>query len=140
MKGIPMALLLLTLVAVASFQDIAAVAAGSAPVPNEVCDAKCRSPCSLKKAGRCMGLCMMRCTDCQGCVPSGPYASKDECPCYKDKKSPNRLPWDTIWSPHGREHHRHNRDSTGNTGTRMASDRPLSRCRSRGWSPGGVFF
>lgn len=66
--------------------------AGSAPpaVPEGVCDAKCRSRCSLKKAGRCMGLCMMCCADCEGCVPSGPYASKDECPCYRDKKSPKR--------------------------------------------------
>jgi hypothetical protein len=31
---------------------------------------------------------MMCCGKCQGCVPSGPYASKDECPCYRDMKSP----------------------------------------------------
>lgn len=60
----------------------------SGAVPDGVCDGKCRSRCSLKKAGRCMGLCMMCCGKCQGCVPSGPYASKDECPCYRDMKSP----------------------------------------------------
>ncbi|RLN33248.1 uncharacterized protein C2845_PM03G11120 [Panicum miliaceum] len=91
MKAIPAAaLLLLVLVAAASLQDLA-VAAGAdnaAPVPDGVCDGKCWSRCSLKKAGRCMGLCMMCCGKCQGCVPSGPYASKDECPCYRDMKSP----------------------------------------------------
>ncbi|KAF8664312.1 hypothetical protein HU200_054862 [Digitaria exilis] len=91
MKGIPVALLLLALVAAASLPDLAVAAdngAAAAPVPDAVCDGKCRSRCSLKVAGRCMGLCMMCCRDCKGCVPSGPYASKDECPCYRDKKSP----------------------------------------------------
>ena len=60
----------------------------SGAAPDGVCDGKCRSRCSLKKAGRCMGLCMMCCGKCGGCVPSGPYASKDECPCYRDMKSP----------------------------------------------------
>ncbi|CAN6225923.1 unnamed protein product [Urochloa humidicola] len=86
MKGIPVAaLFLLVLVAAAAFQDLAVAAEGDA---GGVCDGKCRSRCSLKKAGRCMGLCMMCCGKCQGCVPSGPYASKDECPCYRDMKSP----------------------------------------------------
>ncbi|NP_001150531.1 GIR1 precursor [Zea mays] len=88
MKAIPVALLLLVLVAAASsFKHLAEAADGGA-VPDGVCDGKCRSRCSLKKAGRCMGLCMMCCGKCQGCVPSGPYASKDECPCYRDMKSP----------------------------------------------------
>ncbi|CAN6199656.1 unnamed protein product [Urochloa humidicola] len=89
MKGIHAALFLLGLLAAASFQDLAVAADGDAGgVPDGVCDGKCRSRCSLKKAGRCMGLCMMCCGKCQGCVPSGPYASKDECPCYRDMKSP----------------------------------------------------
>lgn len=120
MKAIPVALLLLVLVAAASsFKHLAEAAGNFSPpnlteplqgeilspfckylttpcvciadggaVPDGVCDGKCRSRCSLKKAGRCMGLCMMCCGKCQGCVPSGPYASKDECPCYRDMKSP----------------------------------------------------
>lgn len=59
-----------------------------AVVPDSVCDAKCQKRCSLKVAGRCMGLCKMCCGKCSGCVPSGPYASKDECPCYRDMTSP----------------------------------------------------
>ncbi|GJN32945.1 hypothetical protein PR202_gb21490 [Eleusine coracana subsp. coracana] len=73
--------LLLVLVVSASVPDHAVAADG-------VCNAKCQSRCSLKKAGRCMGLCMMCCGKCAGCVPSGPYASKDECPCYRDMTSP----------------------------------------------------
>ncbi|CAL5085423.1 unnamed protein product [Urochloa decumbens] len=92
MKGIPVLALslLFVLVAAASLQDLAVAAddAAGGGVPYGVCDGKCRSRCSLKKAGRCMGLCMMCCGKCQGCVPSGPYASKDECPCYRDMKSP----------------------------------------------------
>ncbi|CAD6217403.1 unnamed protein product [Miscanthus lutarioriparius] len=89
MKAIPVALLLLVLVAAASFLDLTVAADnGGGAVPDGVCDGKCRSRCSLKKAGRCMDLCMMCCGKCQGCVPSGPYASKDECPCYRDMKSP----------------------------------------------------
>ncbi|EER97475.1 hypothetical protein BDA96_02G378000 [Sorghum bicolor] len=90
MRTIPAVLLLLILVAAAaaSFQGLTVAADTSGAVPDGVCDGKCRSRCSLKKAGRCMGLCMMCCGKCQGCVPSGPYASKDECPCYRDMKSP----------------------------------------------------
>ncbi|KAL6656890.1 hypothetical protein ACP70R_004670 [Stipagrostis hirtigluma subsp. patula] len=82
------ALLLLFLVAgaAASFQDLAVAADG--PVPDGVCDTKCKIRCSEKVAGRCYGLCMMCCGRCAGCVPSGPRASKDECPCYRDMTSP----------------------------------------------------
>ncbi|KAK3127576.1 hypothetical protein QOZ80_7AG0575240 [Eleusine coracana subsp. coracana] len=79
--------LLLILVVSASVQDLG-VAADGVPAADGVCNAKCRSRCSLKKAGRCMGLCMMCCGKCAGCVPSGPYASKDQCPCYRDMTSP----------------------------------------------------
>ncbi|KAL6856217.1 hypothetical protein ACP4OV_019019 [Aristida adscensionis] len=79
--------LLLLFLSLASLHDLA-VAGDGAAVPDGVCDGKCRSRCSLKKAGRCMGLCMMCCGKCSGCVPSGPYASKDECPCYRDMVSP----------------------------------------------------
>ncbi|XP_062190165.1 peamaclein-like [Phragmites australis] len=85
MKAISVTLVLLLFVLVASFQDDTVVA-DNAAVPDGACDAKCRSRCSLKKAGRCFGLCTMCCGKCQGCVPSGPYASKDECPCYRDMK------------------------------------------------------
>uniref|UniRef100_A0A0E0AM51 Gibberellin regulated protein n=1 Tax=Oryza glumipatula TaxID=40148 RepID=A0A0E0AM51_9ORYZ len=84
--------LLATLLVAASFQDLTVAADGGGggvvPVPDSVCDAKCQKRCSLKVAGRCMGLCKMCCHDCGGCVPSGPYASKDECPCYRDMVSP----------------------------------------------------
>ncbi|KAL5198146.1 hypothetical protein ABZP36_001658 [Zizania latifolia] len=81
-----LALLALLLVA-ASNQDLTVAADGGA-VADAVCDAKCQKRCSLKVAGRCIGLCKMCCGRCNGCVPSGPYASKDECPCYRDMTSP----------------------------------------------------
>ncbi|KAE8804717.1 peamaclein-like [Hordeum vulgare] len=103
MKPFPLTLALLSLFLVASCQDLAVAAdggqeqdaggdvgasAGAAPVPDGVCEAKCKNRCSQKVAGRCMGLCTMCCGKCAGCVPSGPLASKDECPCYRDMKSP----------------------------------------------------
>uniref|UniRef100_A0A0D9X117 Gibberellin regulated protein n=1 Tax=Leersia perrieri TaxID=77586 RepID=A0A0D9X117_9ORYZ len=85
-------LAIIFLLVAASFQDLTVAAdGGGEPVPDSVCDAKCQKRCSLKVAGRCMGLCKMCCHDCKGCVPSGPYASKDECPCYRDKLSPKTL-------------------------------------------------
>uniref|UniRef100_A0ACD5V100 Uncharacterized protein n=1 Tax=Avena sativa TaxID=4498 RepID=A0ACD5V100_AVESA len=89
MKLLPVTVALLALFLVASYQDLAVAADGAAAaVPDSVCDGKCRKRCSQKVAGRCMGLCMMCCGKCAGCVPSGPEASKDECPCYRDMKSP----------------------------------------------------
>ncbi|CAM0906559.1 unnamed protein product [Alopecurus aequalis] len=87
MKLLPITLALLALFLVASYQDLTVAADGGA-VPDSVCNGKCKNRCSQKVAGRCMGLCMMCCGRCAGCVPSGPYASKDECPCYRDMKSP----------------------------------------------------
>ncbi|KAL6856218.1 hypothetical protein ACP4OV_019020 [Aristida adscensionis] len=81
-------LLLLALLAAASLQDLAVSAEGHGGVPDGVCDGKCKTRCSEKKAGRCYELCMMCCGRCAGCVPSGPRASKDECPCYRDMTSP----------------------------------------------------
>ncbi|XP_062187726.1 peamaclein-like [Phragmites australis] len=87
MKAVSATLVLLLLFMVsASFQDLTVAADGV--VPDVVCDAKCRNRCSQKAGGRCMGYCMMCCGKCSGCVPSGPFASKDECPCYRDLKSP----------------------------------------------------
>ncbi|KAM3384571.1 hypothetical protein ACQJBY_008920 [Aegilops geniculata] len=95
MKPLPVTLALLALFLAASFQDLAVAAdadgagdVGSVPVPDSVCEGKCKNRCSQKVAGRCMGLCMMCCGKCAGCVPSGPLAPKDECPCYRDMKSP----------------------------------------------------
>ncbi|CAA0827893.1 Gibberellin-regulated protein 10 [Striga hermonthica] len=51
------------------------------------CDKECNRRCS--KAGRkdrCLKYCGICCGDC-GCVPSGTYGNKDECPCYRDKKN-----------------------------------------------------
>ncbi|TVU38136.1 hypothetical protein EJB05_11490 [Eragrostis curvula] len=88
MKAISGTLVLLLLVVVAtSFQDLAVSADGGVPADG-ACDAKCRLRCSEKVAGRCMDYCMMCCGRCAGCVPSGPRASKDECPCYRDMRSP----------------------------------------------------
>uniref|UniRef100_A0A453B6L7 Uncharacterized protein n=1 Tax=Aegilops tauschii subsp. strangulata TaxID=200361 RepID=A0A453B6L7_AEGTS len=69
------------------YADADGVGSG-APVLDSVCEGKCKNRCSQKVAGRCMGLCMMCCGKCAGCVPSGPLAPKDECPCYRDMKSP----------------------------------------------------
>uniref|UniRef100_A0ACD5UZW1 Uncharacterized protein n=1 Tax=Avena sativa TaxID=4498 RepID=A0ACD5UZW1_AVESA len=90
MKLLPVTLVLLALFLFASYQDLAVAAEGAAAAvpPDSVCDGKCRKRCSQKVAGRCMGLCMMCCGKCAGCVPSGPTASKDECSCYRDMKSP----------------------------------------------------
>ncbi|VAH44238.1 unnamed protein product [Triticum turgidum subsp. durum] len=101
MKPLPVTLALLALFLVASYQDLTVAAdadadadaagagdVGAVPVPDSVCEGKCKNRCSQKVAGRCMGLCMMCCGKCAGCVPSGPLAPKDECPCYRDMKSP----------------------------------------------------
>ncbi|GMH23749.1 hypothetical protein Nepgr_025592 [Nepenthes gracilis] len=55
--------------------------------PTGFCDAKCGVRCS--KAGvkdRCLKYCGICCREC-GCVPSGTYGNKNECPCYRDKKN-----------------------------------------------------
>uniref|UniRef100_J3MMK2 Gibberellin regulated protein n=2 Tax=Oryza brachyantha TaxID=4533 RepID=J3MMK2_ORYBR len=92
MRDLPVtvAALLAILLVAASYQDLVLTVAadGGGVVPDGVCDAKCQKRCSMKVAGRCMGLCKMCCGKCGGCVPSGPYASKDECPCYRDMVSP----------------------------------------------------
>ncbi|KGN62465.1 peamaclein [Cucumis sativus] len=51
------------------------------------CGWKCRRRCS--KAGvrdRCMKYCGICCEKC-GCVPSGTYGNKHECPCYGNLKN-----------------------------------------------------
>ncbi|EMS50831.1 hypothetical protein TRIUR3_20452 [Triticum urartu] len=93
MKPLPVSVALLALFLAASYQDLAVAAGadgggGGVPVPDGVCEGKCKNRCSQKVAGRCMGLCMMCCGKCAGCVPLGPLAPKDECPCYRDMKSP----------------------------------------------------
>ncbi|XP_047937625.1 peamaclein-like [Salvia hispanica] len=51
------------------------------------CDQKCATRCSKAgRADRCLKYCHICCDKC-GCVPSGTYGNKDECPCYRDMKN-----------------------------------------------------
>ncbi|KAJ9562337.1 hypothetical protein OSB04_007497 [Centaurea solstitialis] len=53
------------------------------------CDNKCEVRCSRSGwKDRCLKYCGICCGKCNGCVPSGPYASKAQCPCYRDMKNP----------------------------------------------------
>ncbi|KAJ0754033.1 putative gibberellin regulated protein [Helianthus annuus] len=67
-----------------------AYAISPAPSPSRFgCDKKCALRCS--KSGwkdRCLKYCGICCGKCNGCVPSGPYAPKAQCPCYRDMKNP----------------------------------------------------
>ncbi|XP_010065940.1 peamaclein [Eucalyptus grandis] len=56
------------------------------------CGNKCKGRCA--KAGvmdRCVKYCNICCQEC-GCVPSGTYGNKHECPCYRDKRSSKGKP------------------------------------------------
>nr|ABN12953.1 GASA-like protein [Gymnadenia conopsea] len=49
------------------------------------CGEKCKVRCSkASDHDRCLRYCGVCCNLC-GCVPSGTYGNKDECPCYRDK-------------------------------------------------------
>ncbi|KAJ6419796.1 hypothetical protein OIU84_029839 [Salix udensis] len=64
--------------------DVASPPPPSPAIPS-FCDPKCKVRCS--KSGRyqrCYHFCIICCKACK-CVPSGPYANKSECPCYRDK-------------------------------------------------------
>ncbi|OWM82124.1 peamaclein-like [Punica granatum] len=55
--------------------------------PPTFCDSKCSARCA--KAGvmdRCLKYCGLCCKQC-GCVPSGTYGNKSECPCYGNMKN-----------------------------------------------------
>ncbi|KAK9734372.1 hypothetical protein RND81_04G135500 [Saponaria officinalis] len=60
------------------------------PAPaSAICKKKCGERCALKGAGsRCESYCLMCCGKCDGCVPSGTSGNLDQCPCYRDMKSP----------------------------------------------------
>ncbi|KAI3500365.1 hypothetical protein L1887_36186 [Cichorium endivia] len=63
-----------------------------APVPSPSgsfgCDKKCELRCSRSGWRKmCLKLCGICCGKCKGCVPSGPYANKAQCPCYRDMKN-----------------------------------------------------
>ncbi|KAK1410301.1 hypothetical protein QVD17_36836 [Tagetes erecta] len=65
-------------------------ATAPSPAPSALgCDEKCETRCA--KSGykeQCVRLCGICCGKCNGCVPSGPYVDKAECPCYRDMKNP----------------------------------------------------
>ncbi|CAK9155399.1 unnamed protein product [Ilex paraguariensis] len=85
MKLVFATLLFVSLVLSSSF--IQTTMAGSS-----FCDSKCGVRCS--KAGlqdRCLKYCGICCEECN-CVPSGTYGNKNECPCYRDKKTSKGKP------------------------------------------------
>ncbi|KAK1440689.1 hypothetical protein QVD17_06518 [Tagetes erecta] len=97
MNHLPIAPLLLILIA--TFLLISSATATTAPSPSPApapaaldtlgCDAKCTYRCSRSGwRDRCLKYCGICCGKCQGCVPSGPYADKGQCPCYRDLKNP----------------------------------------------------
>ncbi|GMI90533.1 hypothetical protein HRI_002722600 [Hibiscus trionum] len=51
------------------------------------CGPKCASRCSKSwKPEMCLQTCTACCNTCEGCVPAGPTASKEVCPCYAKYK------------------------------------------------------
>ncbi|XP_010685206.2 peamaclein [Beta vulgaris subsp. vulgaris] len=52
-----------------------------------ICVSKCAYRCSRNPRNLCKKLCMSCCASCKGCVPSGPFGDKNQCPCYRDIKN-----------------------------------------------------
>ncbi|XP_039051424.1 peamaclein-like isoform X1 [Hibiscus syriacus] len=58
-----------------------------AQVQRPDCQPKCASRCSKSwKPKMCLKTCTACCNTCQGCVPVGPTANKEVCPCYAKYK------------------------------------------------------
>ncbi|KAK9067020.1 hypothetical protein SSX86_014344 [Deinandra increscens subsp. villosa] len=78
------ALLLLALL----FTSAYAISPVPSPASRFGCNKKCELRCSRSgRRDRCLKYCGICCGKCNGCVPSGPYASKAQCPCYRDMKN-----------------------------------------------------
>lgn len=61
--------------------------AGPPTSQSPFCNAKCGVRCSAaSRKDRCLEYCGICCSKC-GCVPSGTYGNRDECPCYRDLKN-----------------------------------------------------
>ncbi|KAD4888218.1 hypothetical protein R6Q59_034698 [Mikania micrantha] len=73
------------------FTSALAVSPKRKPIPSLSkfrCDKKCNLRCSRSGwMDRCLKYCGICCGKCNGCVPSGPYASKAQCPCYRDMRN-----------------------------------------------------
>lgn len=96
MKKAVYASLLLVLLFAISCQEATSAATNNnemktaSPTPDAYgCGNKCGTRCKNVKARpeRCLFYCKLCCNKCDGCVPSGQYGNKDECPCYRDMKS-----------------------------------------------------
>ncbi|XP_039041870.1 gibberellin-regulated protein 3-like [Hibiscus syriacus] len=58
-----------------------------AQVQRPDCVPKCESRCSKSwKPKMCLKTCIACCNTCEGCVPPGPTANKEVCPCYAQYK------------------------------------------------------
>ncbi|KAK9067014.1 hypothetical protein SSX86_014338 [Deinandra increscens subsp. villosa] len=83
------ALLLLALLFTSTYAISPTGAPGPSPASKFGCDKKCELRCSRSGwRDRCLKYCGICCGKCNGCVPSGPYANKAQCPCYRDMKNP----------------------------------------------------
>ncbi|CAF2082453.1 unnamed protein product [Brassica rapa] len=52
------------------------------------CGGKCNVRCSkASQHDLCIKDCNICCQKCNGCVPSGTFGHRDECPCYRDMKN-----------------------------------------------------
>ncbi|KAB2083708.1 hypothetical protein CXB51_011059 [Gossypium anomalum] len=59
-----------------------------AQVQRPECEGKCASRCSKSwKPEMCLKTCNACCNTCDGCVPPGPTANKEVCPCYAKYKN-----------------------------------------------------
>merc|ERR1711915_258804 len=57
------------------------------PAPLIDCKSECNRRCSVAPRQKaCLKFCGICCNACK-CVPSGTRGNKDECPCYRDKRS-----------------------------------------------------
>ncbi|KNA25943.1 hypothetical protein SOVF_001590 [Spinacia oleracea] len=92
-------LVLVSIVITCAFIQIAdAVSAPPTAPPTQpptgvpkTCAEKCAYRCSRNPRNLCKTLCISCCAKCNQCVPSGPFADKSECPCYRDIKTKKGL-------------------------------------------------
>lgn len=77
-------------------QGITGKSPAPTPAPMIDCKSECNRRCSVAPRQKgCLKFCGICCNACK-CVPSGTKGNKDECPCYRDKRSSQghpKCPW-----------------------------------------------
>ncbi|CAA0827891.1 Gibberellin-regulated protein 10 [Striga hermonthica] len=92
MKLTTLATLLLALLFMANLHESKADKDQPPDGVSAFCQSKCDYRCSeAGRRDRCLKYCYICCEKCH-CVPSGTSGNKDECPCYRDWKTPKGGP------------------------------------------------